>query len=59
MIKRSYMLTVGLGLFFGTGFNAQFPILDTIADKAIQKYQSSCELLILRNDPDRRAAFIN
>jgi hypothetical protein len=53
------MLTVGLGLFFGTGFNAQFPILDTIADKAIQKYQSSCELLILRNDPDRRAAFIN
>ena len=77
MIKRSYLLVLGLGLLFGSGSNAQFPILDTIADKVVQKYQqSSCEHLwekkgqpkspreqeaiqILRNDPDRRAAFIN
>ena len=76
VISRSYLLALGLGLLFGTGSNAQFPILDTIADKVIQNQQSSCEQLwdrkgqpksqkeqeaiqILRNDPDRRAAFIN
>jgi hypothetical protein len=55
-----------------SGSDAQYPILDRIADKVIQKYQqSSCEQLWvqkgqpksrkehMRNDPERRAAFIN
>jgi hypothetical protein len=75
MIKRYYLLA--LGLLFVSGSGAQFPILDAVADKVIQKYQqSSCEQLwvkkgqpksqkeqeviqMLRNDPQRRAAFID
>lgn len=77
MIKRHCILALVLGLFFVGGSYAQYPILDTIADKVIQKYQqSSCEQLwvrkgqpksqkeqevvqILRNDPQRRSAFID
>ena len=77
MIKRCYLLALVLGLLFVSGSDAQYPILDRIADKVIQKYQqSSCEQLwvqkgqpksrkeqdviqIMRNDPERRAAFIN
>ena len=36
MIRRSYPLALGLGLLFGTGSNAEFPILDTIADKMFE-----------------------
>ena len=46
MIKRCYLLALVLGLLFVSGSGAQYPILDALADKVIQKYQqSSCEQL--------------
>lgn len=77
MTKRSCLFMLVFALASLSIAGAQYPILDTIADKVVQKYQqSSCEQLwekkgqpkppkeqeaiqILRNDPDRRAAFIN
>jgi len=77
VIRRCYPWALMLGLFFVSGSHAQYPALDTVADKVIQKFQqSSCEQLserrgqpkspkeqeaveILRNDPQRRNAFIN
>ena len=77
MTKRSYLLAPVLGLLFASGSDAQYPVLDAIAGKVVQKYQqSSCEQLwvkkdqpksqqaqeaiqLLRNDPARRAAFID
>jgi hypothetical protein len=77
MTKRSYLFALLLLLAYLGVAGAQFPILDMLAGKVVQKYeQSSCEQLwekkgqpksqkeqeaiqILRNDPDRRAAFIN
>ena len=46
MMKVSYRLVLLLVLLLGGVVSAQFPILDMIADKVIQKYQSStCEQL--------------
>jgi len=46
MMKVSYRLVLLLVLLLGGVAGAQFPILDMIADKVIQKYQSStCEQL--------------
>jgi hypothetical protein len=47
MNKRFYLLAVLPALLFaGAAASAQFPILDKIADKVVQKYQqSSCEQL--------------
>ena len=46
MMKRFTVLALGVALFFAGIVSAQFPILDAIADKVIQKYQSStCEQL--------------
>ena len=46
MMKVSYRLVLLLVLLLGGVASAQFPILDMIADKVIQKYQSStCEQL--------------
>ena len=46
MIKRSYLYALALVLLYGTIGAQQFPILDAVADKVIQKYQtSSCEQL--------------
>lgn len=77
MTKRSYFFALVFALAYLGVAGAQYPILDTIAGKVVQKYeQSSCEQLwekkgqpkspkeqeaiqILRNDPDRRTAFIN
>ena len=45
-MKRSYLFALVLALLFGGIASAQFPILDMIAEKVIQKYQSStCEQL--------------
>ena len=44
-MRRSYMLVVVSVLFAGAA-DAQYPILDMIAQKVIQKYQqSTCEQL--------------
>ena len=77
MTKRSCLFMLVFALTYLSIAGAQYPILDTIADKVVQKYeQSSCAQLwekkgqpkspreqeaiqILRNDPNRRAAFIN
>jgi hypothetical protein len=77
MTKRSCFFALVFALAYPGVAGAQYPILDTIADKVVQKYeQSSCEQLwekkgqpkspreqeaiqVLRNDPNRRGAFIN
>jgi len=42
--KLSYPLALVLGLLLVSGSNAQYPVLDMVANKVIQKYQqSSCE----------------
>jgi hypothetical protein len=44
--KLPYPLVLVLGWLLVSGFNAQHPILDKVANKVIQKYQqSSCEQL--------------
>ena len=46
MTRRIYLPALILALGFGGIVWAQFPLLDMIADKVIQKYQSStCEQL--------------
>ena len=46
MMKRSYMFVVVFVLLFAGAADAQYPILDMIAQKVIQKYQqSTCEQL--------------
>ena len=46
MRRSIYLVAVIFTLLFGGISSAQFPILDMIADKVIQKYQSStCEQL--------------
>ncbi len=76
-MKRSFLLTAVLGLSFVSGSGGQYPMMDALAEKVMQKYQqASCEELaakrgqprsaqeqkviqMLRNDPARRAAFID
>jgi Mitochondrial import receptor subunit Tom6, fungal len=46
MSKRVYVFALGAALFFAGVAIAQYPVLDMLADKVIQKYQSStCEQL--------------
>ncbi|MBV8865383.1 MAG: hypothetical protein JO210_08305 [Acidobacteriaceae bacterium] len=46
MKKRSYLFAAVLTLFYLGAANAQYPIMDKVADKIVQKYQtSSCEQL--------------
>ena len=48
-MKRFYLFALVAALVLGGVAGAQFPILDAIADKVIQKYQSSsCEQLWLK-----------
>ena len=45
-MKRTYLLALAFALLFAGISSAQFPMLDMIADKVIQKYQTStCEQL--------------
>ncbi len=45
-MRRSYLFALAFALLFAGVAGAQFPVLDMIADKVIQKYQSStCEQL--------------
>ena len=45
MFKRSCFLSLALALLYGSGL-AQYPILDMVANKVIQKYQAApCEQL--------------
>jgi len=45
MFKRSCLLSLALGLLYSSGV-AQYPMLDMVANKVIQKYQAtSCEQL--------------
>ena len=46
MSKRFYLSGLALGLLYLGIASAQYPIMDSIADKIIQKYQTStCEQL--------------
>ena len=45
-MKRSYLFALVLTLLYVTVANAQYPMMDMVANKIIQKYQnSSCEQL--------------
>ena len=47
MIKRSYLLAPTLVLLFASGSDAQYPALDALAGKVVQKYQqATCEQLL-------------
>jgi len=46
MKKRSYRFAVAVALIYGSSAFAQYPVLDMVANKVIQKYQSAtCEQL--------------
>ena len=46
MIKRSYLFALVIGLLYVSVANAQYPILDAIANKVAQTYTTStCEQL--------------
>jgi hypothetical protein len=46
MTTRAFVIALTLGLLFASIAGAQFPILDMVAGKVIQKYeQSTCEQL--------------
>jgi hypothetical protein len=46
MMKRSYLFALLIVLLYVSVANAQYPVVDTIANKVAQKYQmSSCEQL--------------
>ena len=45
-MKRSYLFAVALTLLYVSMAQAQYPMMDMVANKVIQKYQSStCEQL--------------
>ena len=45
-MKRSYLLALALTLLYVSVANAQYPVMDMIANKVIQKYQTAtCEQL--------------
>lgn len=47
MTKHSYMLALVIGLVYVGFATAQHPVLDAVANKVVQKYQtSSCEQLM-------------
>jgi hypothetical protein len=47
MIKRSYVFALAITLLYVTVSAAQHPVLDAVANKVVQKYQtSSCEQLM-------------
>ena len=53
MIRFRYLLLPGVLLFqVGVAGAQQFPIMDKLADKVVQKYQtSSCQDLIAEKEP--------
>lgn len=49
MSKRPYLFLLVLGLLYLSTASAQYPIMDKVADKIIQKYQTStCEQLYIQ-----------
>ena len=49
MTKGSYVLSVMIALLYVTVAVAQHPVLDAVANKVVQKYQtSSCQQLMLK-----------
>jgi hypothetical protein len=45
-MKRTYVVALAAGLLYVSAAQAQYPMMDAIANKVIQKYQSStCEQL--------------
>jgi len=45
-MRRSYLFALAFALLFAGVAGAQYPVLDMLADKVIQKYeQSTCEQL--------------
>ena len=60
MTKHSCMLAVVLTLLYVTVAAAQHPVLDAVANKVVQKYQtSSCEQLMQAESPAREYASVS
>ena len=56
MVKRSYLLAAGLTLILVGGAGAQHPILDMLAGKVVEKYQSTpCEQLLAQRGQPKSA----
>ena len=52
MTKCSYVLALIMALFYVTVAVAQHPVLDSVANKVVQKYQtSSCQQLMVKKPP--------
>jgi hypothetical protein len=50
-LKRFCLFTLALGLLYVSGASAQYPVVDAIANKIIQKYQTStCEQLWVKKE---------
>jgi hypothetical protein len=55
-MKRSFLLAAVSGLFFVSGSGAQYPMMDALAEKVVQKYQqASCEDLAAKKGQPRSA----
>jgi hypothetical protein len=54
MTKRSYLFAVALALLYVTVAAAQHPVLDSVANKVVAKYQSStCQQLMQQKAQDK------
>jgi hypothetical protein len=55
-MQRSFLLAAVTGLFFVSGSGAQYPMMDALAGKVVQKYQqASCEDLAAKKGQPRSA----
>lgn len=56
MVKRSYVFVVFALLFAGNAWAQEYPLMNMVADRVIQKYQSaSCETLWKRKGKPKTA----
>uniref|UniRef100_Q01VF1 Secreted protein n=1 Tax=Solibacter usitatus (strain Ellin6076) TaxID=234267 RepID=Q01VF1_SOLUE len=56
MTTRSYLSAAALVLVFVTGSDAQYPLLDKVAAKVVQKFeQSTCDQLLARKGQPKSA----
>ena len=56
MITRSYLSAAALALFFASGSGAQYPLMDKVAAKVVQKFeQSTCDQLLAKRGQPKSA----
>jgi hypothetical protein len=56
VITRSYLSAAALALFFASGSGAQYPLMDKVAAKVVQKFeQSTCDQLLAKRGQPKSA----